>query len=244
MCFVATVPAQQKRTTATKARTTQKSQARKPAAKKTTKKSGAKKTTTTKKTTTAKQPTVNGLKQEQQQVRNQIKVQEQRLKANERDVNKRLQNLLVINNEIADKRKTIDTIRHDIVRLDGDIQLLNDQLKMLKQELEERKQRYTKSLRYMHAHRNIQSKLMFVFSAKSFSQMYRRMRFVREYAGYQQTQGEAVMSMQEQVKDAYNELTAAKRQKNDLLYGTAEGGQLAEERTEDHSGHHRQTEEA
>ena len=42
MCFVATVPAQQKRTTATKARTTQKSQARKPAAKKTTKKSGAK----------------------------------------------------------------------------------------------------------------------------------------------------------------------------------------------------------
>lgn len=218
MCFVATVPAQQKRTTATKARTTQKSQARKPAAKKTTKKSGAKKTTTTKKTTTAKQPTVNGLKREQQQVRNQIKVQEQRLKANERDVNKRLQNLLVINNEIADKRKTIDTIRHDIVRLDGDIQLLNDQLKMLKQELEERKQRYTKSLRYMHAHRNIQSKLMFVFSAKSFSQMYRRMRFVREYAGYQQTQGEAVMSMQEQVKDAYNELTAAKRQKNDLLY--------------------------
>ena len=182
MCFVATVPAQQKRTTATKARTTQKSQARKPAAKKTTKKSGAKKTTT-KKTTTAKQPTVNGLKQEQQQVRNQIKVQEQRLKANERDVNKRLQNLLVINNEIADKRKTIDTIRHDIVRLDGDIQLLNDQLKMLKQELEERKQRYTKSLRYMHAHRNIQSKLMFVFSAKSFSQMYRRMRDARTSEG-------------------------------------------------------------
>jgi len=217
MCFVATVPAQKKRTTATKARTIQKTQARKPAAKKTTNKSGAKKTTT-KKTTTVKQPTVNGLKQEQQQVRNQIKVQEQRLKANERDVNKRLQNLLVINNEIADKRKTIDTIRHDIVRLDGDIQLLNDQLKMLKQELEERKQRYTKSLRYMQANRNIQSKLMFVFSAKSFSQMYRRMRFVREYAAYQQTQGEAVISMQAQVKEAYNELTNTKREKNDLLY--------------------------
>ena len=119
---MAIVPAQQKRTTATKARTT--------AQKQTTKKSTAKKTTTTKKTnsktttkkkttTTSKQPTVSGLKQEQQQVRNQIKEQERRLKANERDVNKRLQNLLVINNEIADKRRTIDTIRHDIVRLDG-----------------------------------------------------------------------------------------------------------------------------
>ena len=166
-CFVAIVPAQQKRTTATKARTT--------AQKQTTKKSTAKKTTTTKKktTTTSKQPTVSGLKQEQQQVRNQIKEQERRLKANERDVNKRLQNLLVINNEIADKRRTIDTIRHDIVRLDGDIQLLNDQLKMLQQELTERKQRYVKSLRYMHTNRHVQSRLMFVFSAKSFSQMYR-----------------------------------------------------------------------
>jgi septal ring factor EnvC (AmiA/AmiB activator) len=48
--------------------------------------------------------------------------------------------------------------------------------------------------------------------------MYRRMRFVNEYASYQQTQGEAVISMQEQVKEAFHELSAAKRQKNDLLY--------------------------
>ena len=220
-CFVAIVPAQQKRTTATKARTTaQKQTAKKSTAKKTTttKKTNSKTTTKKKTTTTSKQPTVSGLKQEQQQVRNQIKEQERRLKANERDVNKRLQNLLVINNEIADKRRTIDTIRHDIVRLDGDIQLLNDQLKMLQQELTERKQRYVKSLRYMHTNRHVQSRLMFVFSAKSFSQMYRRMRFVREYAAYQQTQGEAVISMQAQVREAYNELRATKRQKNDLLY--------------------------
>lgn len=218
MCFVATVPAQQKRTAATKARTTTTKQAaKKPAAKKSTKTTTAtKKKTTTK--SSSKQPTVNGLKKEQQQVRNQIKEQELKLKANERDVNKRLQNLLVINNEIADKRRTIDTIRHDITKLEGDIELLEDQLKMLEQELAERKQRYLKSMRYLHRNRDIQSRMMFVFSAKNFSQMYRRLRFVNEYAAYQQTQGEAVISMQTQVTEAYNELKASKKQKNDLLY--------------------------
>ena len=161
----------------------------------TTKKSPAKKTAT-KKTATASQPvTVSSLKNEQQKVRKQIEEQQRKLKANERDVKKRLQNLLIINNEIADKRKSIDTIRHDITRLDGDITTLEAHIKYLDSELEERKQRFIKSMRYMHRNRNMQSKLMFIFSAKNLSQMYRRLRFVREYAAYQQTQAEAVKSM-------------------------------------------------
>ena len=178
------------------------------------------KTSQTRKTTTPqkKQPvTVKGLKQEQQQVRKQIQEQERKLKANEQNVKKRLENLLVINNEIADKRKSIDNIRLDITRLEGNIQVLEAQMKMLDQELEERKQRYIKSMRYMHGHRNIESKLMFIFSAKNFSQMYRRLRFMREYASYQQTQGEAVKSMQAQVQEAFNELTDSKYRKDTLL---------------------------
>ena len=183
----------------------------------TTKKSPAKKTAT-KKTTTANQPvTVNSLKNEQLKVRKQIEEQQRKLKANERDVKKRLQNLLIINNEIADKRKSIDTIRHDINRLDGDIITLEAHIKYLDSELEERKQRFIKSMRYMHRNRNMQSKLMFIFSAKNLSQMYRRLRFVREYAAYQQTQAEAVKSMKTQVGEAYDELTDTKRQKSDLL---------------------------
>ena len=183
----------------------------------------AKKKTTTKKSTTkksanTKQPvTVNSLKNEQQKVRKQIEEQQRKLQANERDVKKRLQNLLIINNEIADKRKSIDTIRHDINRLDGDIHTLEAHMKYLEEELAERKQRFVKSMRYMHRNRNMQSQLMFIFSAKNLSQMYRRMRFVREYAKYQQSQAEAVKSMKAQVSEAYDELTDTKKQKNDLL---------------------------
>lgn len=167
----------------------------------------------------AKQPavTVKSLKNEQQQVRQQIKEQERRLKVNEANVKKRLQSLLVINNEIADKRRTIDTIRNDITRLDGDILVLQSQIKVLEKEFEERKRCFRNSLRYMHRNRNIQSRLMFVFSARNFSQMYRRLRFVREYATYQQAQGEAVKAMQTQLEEAYMELDSTKKEKSDLL---------------------------
>ena len=196
-------------------------QQRKTAVKKTTaKKKGAtqKKGTARKKTAPKKSTvTVNSLKNEQAQVRKQIKEQERRLRANEQDVKKRLQNLMALTNEIADKRRIIDTIRHDISRLDGNIQTLEMQLKMLEKELQERKSRYQKSMRYMHRNRSIQSQMMFIFSAKNFSQMYRRLRFVREYAAYQQAQGEAVLSMQQQVNDAFEELKNSKKEKNVLL---------------------------
>lgn len=71
VCFVVSVPAQQKRTAATKARTTTTKQTTRKSA---TKKNTKKRTTAKKKTMTkAKQPTVSGLKKEQQQVRNTIK---------------------------------------------------------------------------------------------------------------------------------------------------------------------------
>ena len=200
-CLVAAAPAQQTRKKSAGQKTTATKTTKKTGTKKTTTKKTTTKKTTKKTTTTQKKPsvTVNSLKDEQAQVRQQIKEQERRLKANEQDVKKRLQNLMVINNEIADKRRTIDTIRGDITRLDGNIHVLQAQLKVLEHELDERKQRFQKSMRYMHRNRSIQSQMMFIFSAKNFSQMYRRLRFVREYAAYQKAQGEAVQSMQAQV---------------------------------------------
>ena len=220
LSLVVVVPAQQSKKKTVQKRTTTTSVSK--SKKKTPAKKSGKARTSRKSSKSGKSgtpaPTVNSLKSEQAQVRKQIQEQERKLQANERDVKKRLQNLMVINNEIADKRKTIDTIRQDITRLDGDIHVLDNQLHTLQAELDERKQRYMKSMRYMHRNRNIQSQMMFVFSAKHLSEMYRRMRFVREYASYQQAQGEAVQHMQQQVTEAYEELKNTKRLKNDLLY--------------------------
>lgn len=213
-CLVVAVPAQKKTNAQRRVTTTNRVQKKQP-----TKKQPAKKQATKKQPAKSEQPvTVKGLQNQRQQLQKQMKEQERKLHQNEQDVKKRLQSLMIINTEINDKRRTIDTIRRDINTLDGNIQILDTQLKNLEKELSQRKERYMKSVRYMHRNRDIQNQLMFIFSANSFSQMYRRLRFVREYAVFQRAQGEAVQSMQQQVAEAMDELASTKKQKDDLLY--------------------------
>ena len=202
---------------------TSSSQTRKSARKKASSSTTAKKkrqtsTKKNKKTADYETPSIKRLKNERAQIKKQIVAQQQKLRKNERDVKERLKNLMVINSEIADKRRTIDTIRRDITHLDGNITKLNSQLDVLGKELNDRKQKYVKSMRYMHRNRSIQSQLMFIFSAKNFSQMYRRMRFMREYASYQRAQGEEEKTKQAEVTEKHQQLTATKKQKSNLLY--------------------------
>ena len=211
--------AQTRKTTSSK-KTQTTSQKKATSQKKTTsrKKISSKKTSKKSSADDVANPSIKGLKNEREQIKKQIAAQKQKLRNNERDVKKRLQNLMVINTEIADKRKTIDTIRRDINILDGNIGVLGDQLVQLEKELNDRKAKFVKSMRYMHRNRSVQNHLMFIFSAKNFSQMYRRMRFMREYASYQRVQGEMVKAKQAELTKKQQELASAKKEKNTLLY--------------------------
>ena len=211
--------AQTRKTTSSK-KTQTTSQKKATSQKKTTsrKKISSKKTSKKSSADDVATPSIKGLKNEREQIKKQIAAQKQKLRNNERDVKKRLQNLMVINTEIADKRKTIDTIRRDINILDGNIGVLGDQLVQLEKELNDRKTKFVKSMRYMHRNRSVQNQLMFIFSAKNFSQMYRRMRFMREYASYQRVQGEMVKAKQAELTKKQQELASAKKEKNTLLY--------------------------
>ena len=151
---------------------------------------------------------IKKLQNERSAKQKKIKQQEQALKANKEDVAKRLKDLLVINGEIDENQHHIE----------GNIGLLKSQLKTLNEQLKDRQAKYIQSMRYMARHRTMQDKLMFVFSAKNFYQMYRRLRFVREYAQYQRAQGEAVKAKQLQIDAKHEQLQQVKGQKNNLLY--------------------------
>ena len=87
----------------------------------------------------------------------------------------------------------------------------------MKSQLGERRSRFIHSMRYMARHRSIQDKLMFVFSAKTLTQMYRRLRFVREYAAYQRAQGELLKQKQNQVDEKHDQLARVRGHKSNLL---------------------------
>lgn len=214
--FVTAPQAQQRKTTTAKT-TAKKTVAKKTVAKKPAAKSTAKKTTAKKTTPAVSTKSIENLKNERHQVQQRIKAQEARRRQIENDVKKRMQNLQILNHEIADKRRTIDTIRNDINRLSGNITALDGQLKDLQAELEKRKQEYIKSMYYMHRNRTAQNQFMFVFSARNFTQMFRRMRFTREYASYQKAQGEAVKLKQAEVGKVHAQLVSTKEEKDNLL---------------------------
>ena len=219
---VLVMPAQQKRT-GTKAKTT--AQTRKTSTAR--KKAPAKKTTTKKKATSRKKATakkdtysnasIRGLQKQRSQIQQKIKQQEKALRANQADVKKRLQNLMVINTEIGERQKNINNIQKDITHIESNMDILKAQLETLEKQLAERKARYIKSMSFVTRQHTFQDRLMFILSAHDFSQMYRRMRFVREYAAYQRVQGEAVKAKQAQVDEKHRQLVTVRGHKSNLL---------------------------
>lgn len=170
-----------------------------------------------KKTPTYTTPEITGLQNQRSKIQKKIQEQEKALRANKANVKKRLQDLMVLNSAIADRQRNIDDIQRDITSIDGDINILQAQLNALQQHLEDCKQKYVTSLRYMSRNRHVQDKLMFVFSAQSLSQMFRRMRFVRQYAAFQRGQGELVMAQQQKVAEKQRQLEETQKEKRILL---------------------------
>lgn len=178
-----------------------------------------KKRTTSKKKNTASYSnnSIKGLRNQRAGVQRKIKQQERLLRANKADVKKRLGDLMTLSSEIDKHQKAIDTIQGEITHIDGNISMLENQLSTLEKQLDERKAKYVKSMRYLASRRTVQDKLMFIFSAKNFAQMYRRLRFVREYAAFQRSQGEMVKAKQGQIEAKRKELQRVRGQKNVLL---------------------------
>lgn len=161
---------------------------------------------------------IKKLQSQRNAIQKKIKQQELALKANKEDVAKRLKDLLLINGEIDENQQHIEGIQKDIHHIEGNIDILKTQLSTLTEQLKDRQAKYIRSMRYMASNRTMQDKLMFIFSAKNFYQMYRRLRFVKEYAQYQKAQGEAVKAKQIQIDAKHHQLQQVRGQKNNLLY--------------------------
>ena len=193
------------------------SAAKKPTAKKPAAKKAAPKKSAANPKPVYSNSSIKGLQTEREKIQKKIREQEQQLRANRADVKKRLSNLVVLNSEITEKQKTIEGIQKDILSLSNDIDVLKKQLDTLEMELGERKTKYIKSMRYMYRQRAVPENLVFIFSAQNFSQMYRRFRFMREYANFQRAQGELVKTKQAEITQKHTQLEAARGEKNNLL---------------------------
>ncbi len=147
----------------------------------------------------------------------QISESETLLNTTKKDVGSQLNGLAALTGQIEERKRYILAINNDVESIERELTSLERQLIRLQRDLKDKKQKYDSSVQYLYKNRSIEEKLMFIFSAKSLAQTYRRLRYVREYATYQRLQGEEVLKKQEQVNRKKAELQQVKAAKEGLL---------------------------
>lgn len=147
----------------------------------------------------------------------QIAETESLLSTTRKDVGSQLNSLAALTGRIEERKRYILTINNDIESIGREMSSLNRQLDRLRRDLKDKKQKYAASVQYLYKNRSVEEKLLFIFSAKSLAQTYRRLRYVREYATYQRLQGEEILKKQKQINEKRAELAQVRQAKESLL---------------------------
>lgn len=173
---------------------------------------------------------IRQLEQQRNELKEQIAASETLLQSTKKDVKSQLADLALITGQIDERQKYLNTIESDVQTIQQEVDRLQTELSRLEKELADKKAKYERSVKYMYRNKSIQEKLMFIFSAENLTQMYRRMRYVREYADFQRLQGIQVQRKQQQVTAKQRTLVASRKAKEDLLaQGEVEKQKLQEQ---------------
>ena len=147
----------------------------------------------------------------------QIAESESLLQTTTKNVGSQLKGLAALTGQIEERKRYILAINSDMDAIDRELVSLERQLNQLQKELKDKKTKYATSVNYLYRNHTIQDKLLFIFSAQTLEQTYRRLRYVREYASYQRMQGEEIQKKQKQINNKRAELTEARKAKENLL---------------------------
>lgn len=147
----------------------------------------------------------------------QIAESESLLQTTTKNVGSQLKGLAALTGQIEERKRYILAINSDMDAIDRELVSLERQLNQLQKELKDKKTKYAASVNYLYRNHTIQDKLLFIFSAQTLEQTYRRLRYVREYASYQRMQGEEIQKKQKQINNKRAELTEARKTKENLL---------------------------
>ena len=111
----------------------------------------------------------------------------------------------------------IRTMEHEMDSIETEMKHVRANIVSLDAQLADKKQKYLRAIRFSRQFPKVRNTLVFVLSAKSLTQMYRRARYTREYAVYQHDLGRQIQQKQGELMEAQNSLLASKSRMAGLL---------------------------
>lgn len=125
--------------------------------------------------------------------------------------------LNLIGQDIRTRKKLIYSINQELVALDKEQNRLQNEQSRLQAELDSLKRDYANLVQLTHYADMQQSPLLFLLSAKDFNQLFRRIRYMREFAAYRQEQVERIESIKADIQIQTNLIQDNRKEKDSAL---------------------------
>lgn len=160
---------------------------------------------------------VKELKQQQSKLKTELQNSKTQLSKTQKRVKSGQQNVDYLGALVNNRLKRIHELEEELNKLEDDIIRMQKDITRIDSELRLRRQRLKAAIRNARVQRENHDPLVFIFSAKTVSQMYRRARYAREYVVYQHNLSGQVLQKQAELLKAQNRLLEAKSRKSAKL---------------------------
>ena len=128
-----------------------------------------------------------------------------------------LNKLVIIKKNINERKVLIKNISTEIGQLDSEMNQLGQEKTLLENRLKSLKSDYAKLVQESHINRSMYAKIMFVLSANSFDQSYRRLRYMQEYSQYRKQQVREIEKVTAQIVIKNDSLQSHKTTKVEVV---------------------------
>lgn len=160
---------------------------------------------------------VKALQQQKTELQKKLDKSKAQLQKTQHEVQTGQRDLSFLDMQLDSRLEYIRELEGDMNQLDTRIASLQVDIAEIDKELKIKREKYKQALRYARQQREHSSTLLFVLSAKTLTQMYRRARYARKYVRYQRDLGTQIMQKQSEMFEVQNELLQSKSQMNSLL---------------------------
>ena len=125
--------------------------------------------------------------------------------------------LNLIGQDIRTRKKLINSINQELVALDKEQNRLQNEQSRMEAELDSLKRDYAHLVQLTHYADMQQSPLLFLLSAKDFNQLFRRIRYMREFAAYRQEQVARIENIKADIQIQSNLIQDNRKEKDSAL---------------------------
>ena len=92
------------------------------------------------------------------------------------------QQVQLLEAQIRQRQELINTVNSEVFRVDQEIQDTRDSIRALETDLDKLKEEYARMVQFAYMNRNAYDRLSYIFAAESFSQAFRRSRYLEQLA--------------------------------------------------------------